>query len=397
MFVQRIFGVAVIAALACGISCKKEEAPSSTTEEEQPGKTKKSSSKPKKISVCPATFVEFKDHDSDEAQSCTCEEEHIGGAVFGTGVYTEFSSPCAAAVHAGVIKKSGGDITVQHSKGCDAYVGSTKHGVTAHGWGEFGGSFYFPENGAGKCSKSTACPAAFKDIKNRDDDTEITCSCAADPSGAVWGTAIYTQDSSICSAAVHNGAITSAKGGTVTARAAPGCKTYSGSVSNAVTTSNWGPYETSFFFPATGDGICASPKIVVAAKFKVSDSVDVLWNGGWYNATILATAVGAKYRVHYVGYKSHWDEWVPEARVRSKPGKTSDTASSTSASLSPSASAPPSTIATYAIGEAVNILWNGSWYPGKIIGVDGARYRVHYDGYAASWDESVTTARLKKK
>jgi hypothetical protein len=384
MFAQRMFGVAIIAVIACGISCKKEDASSSATDDEKPAKKPKSA---KKSELCPATFVEFADHDSNDEQSCTCEEEQIGGAVFGTDVYTEFSSPCAAAVHAGVIKKSGGDITLKHSKGCEAYVGSTKHGITAHGWGDFGGSFFFPEKGSAKCSKSNACPATFKDIKDRDDDTEITCSCAASPSGSVWGSAIYTQDSSICAAALHNGAIT-AKGGTVTARAAPGCKTYTGSTAHDVTTSNWGDYETSFFFPTIGDGICASPKVVAAAKYKVGASVDVLWNGKWYDANILAVAAGEKYRIHYVGFNSSWDEWVTDARVRPKSGK-----SATSASIAPSASPA----ATYAVGDAVNIEWKGGWYPGKIIAIDGAKYRVHYDGYNSSWDESVTPARLKKK
>ena len=424
MFARRIFVVAVVSALALEGGCKKEE--ESTKDEEVPAKKSKKAAEPAdddppakkkkkstKASLCPATFVELADHDSADEQSCTCEEEHIGGAVFGSGVYTEFSSPCAAAVHAGVIKKSGGDITVQHSKGCDSYSGSTKNGITAHGWGKFEGSFFFPEKGAAKCTKSDACPATFKDIKDRDEDTEITCACAANPSGSVWGSAIYTQDSSICNAAVHSGAIAKDDGGSVTARAAPGCKTYAGSTANAVTSSSWGDYETSFFFPSKGDGICKTPKVVVAAKYKASDVVDILWNGSWYEGSILAVATGDKYRVHYAGYGASWDEWVTGARLRTKTGKANKgsgaaiapTASvpskpSASTALAPSASAstaPAVTTSSFAVGEAVNILWKGSWYPGKIIGVSGALYRVHYDGYDASWDESVSVGRLKKK
>lgn len=49
----------------------------------------------------------------------------------------------------------------------------------------------------------------------------------------------------------------------------------------------------------------------------------------------------------------------------------------------------------YGAGDAVQILWEGQWYPGKILEADGARYKIRYDGYDASWDEWVTTDRLR--
>jgi hypothetical protein len=74
-------------------------------------------------------------------------------------------------------------------------------------------------------------------------------------SGSVWGTDIYTQDSSICRAAVHAGVITTA-GGSVTAKAAAGCKSYKGGVRGGVESSDWGEYDTSFYFPSKGTGTC---------------------------------------------------------------------------------------------------------------------------------------------
>ena len=360
--------------------------------------------KKKKIGgECPSSFKDFPEHDSADEQACTCAEDKTGGAVWGTEIFTEDSSPCAAAVHAGVIKASGGDIAMKHAKGCDSYAGSTKNGVTTHGWGKYAGSFYFPDKGDGKCKKSDACPATFKDLKDKTDETEVTCTCAANPSGAVWGSDIYTQDSSICNAAVHNGVVTKADGGSVTAKAAPGCKSYSGSTTNGVTTSPWGDYETSFFFPSKGDGICKSPKVVTASKYKMGDGVDVLWNGAWYEGTVLAVATGDKYRIHYSGYASSWDEWVTLARIRAKTGKglkggAAATTPTATASAAPSGTAQLVPVAgAYAVGDAVNVLWKGSWYPGKIIGVNAGQYKVHYDGYASSWDEWVGPARLKKK
>lgn len=62
----------------------------------------------------------------------------------------------------------------------------------------------------------------------------------------------------------------------------------------------------------TGAGI-GSPGGISA--FKAGDSVDVQWNGSWWQARILSVN-GGLYRVHYAGYGSNWDESVTAARVR---------------------------------------------------------------------------------
>jgi len=54
--------------------------------------------------------------------------------------------------------------------------------------------------------------------------------------GVVWGTNVYTDDSSVCTAAVHAGKITRAGGGLVLIQIRPGLSHYSGSRRNGVTT-----------------------------------------------------------------------------------------------------------------------------------------------------------------
>ena len=77
---------------------------------------------------------------------------------------------------------------------------------------------------------------------------EYTCSCAVDsPSRSVWGSALYTTDSDICTAARHAGVL-GPGGGTVRMIAMPGQPVYRGSVQNGVTTADWGPYDHSFQF-----------------------------------------------------------------------------------------------------------------------------------------------------
>ncbi|WP_044890733.1 M57 family metalloprotease [Myxococcus hansupus] len=76
---------------------------------------------------------------------------------------------------------------------------------------------------------------------------QITCSCTTLGGGAVWGTDLYTDDSAVCTAAVHAGAIP-ASGGTVTVTIQPGQNSYTGSTRNGVTTSSYGAWSGSISF-----------------------------------------------------------------------------------------------------------------------------------------------------
>ncbi|MFL6373951.1 MAG: LCCL domain-containing protein [Pyrinomonadaceae bacterium] len=66
--------------------------------------------------------------------------------------------------------------------------------------------------------------------------------------GAVWGSDVYTADSSVCTAAVHAGKITLEKGGIVTIEFTPGRSTYGATTRNGITTNNFGQYDHSFVF-----------------------------------------------------------------------------------------------------------------------------------------------------
>lgn len=46
-------------------------------------------------------------------------------------------------------------------------------------------------------------------------------------------------------------------------------------------------------------------------------------------------------------------------------------------------------------GDAVQVLWKNNWYPGKIEEVKGDKFLISYDGYDASWNETVEIDRLK--
>ncbi len=64
--------------------------------------------------------------------------------------------------------------------------------------------------------------------------------------GTIWGSDIYTGDSSICTAAVHAGLFTLEDGGIVTVEYRPGRKTYGSTERNGITSYTYGEYERSF-------------------------------------------------------------------------------------------------------------------------------------------------------
>lgn len=51
---------------------------------------------------------------------------------------------------------------------------------------------------------------------------------------------------------------------------------------------------------------------------------------------------------------------------------------------------------TYGVGDHVLVQWEGNEYPAYIIEAPGpAKFKVHYDGYDALWDETVPRDRIK--
>src|SRR6185295_10419383 len=87
----------------------------------------------------------------------------------------------------------------------------------------------------------------------------------------VWGSDVYTSDSSICTAALHSGLITLQQGGTVTIEIRPGRSIYGASERNGVISSTYGAWAQSFVFRTPN-----TDALVRAAD----ESTPVLWNTG---------------------------------------------------------------------------------------------------------------------
>lgn len=182
-----------------------------------------------------------------------------GGAVWGTDVYTDDSSVCVAAVHAGHLDAAaGGIILVTWLQGPPVHVGSARHGITSVDYGAWSRSFYVQSvDDAGRPTSPapTARPAGTVDVGCTTSAVPLTGEAgarwrvicpAACGDASVWGSDPYTADSSVCHAAAHAGVISAAAGGEATITIDGPHESYAGSARNGVTTTSYGAYERSF-------------------------------------------------------------------------------------------------------------------------------------------------------
>lgn len=174
--------------------------------------------------------------------------------IWGVETYTDDSPICVAAVHVGLITMAeGGTVEYEIAPGRPAYEAGVAHDVTSTYYGAYPGSFLFPKAppGSGTFAVSPQSWTRTASEYRGKDGTRVELQCSPDGTpGSVWGTGTYTDDSSVCTAAVHAGLITVAEGGKVTFVIAPGAASYRSSEANGVTSQDYGAYQGSFTFPS---------------------------------------------------------------------------------------------------------------------------------------------------
>lgn len=184
-----------------------------------------------------------------------CPAGGASGSVWGTEVYTGDSSICAAAAHSGLITvEQGGPAVVRAVPGQQAYQASTRNGVSSRQWGAYASSFTF----AKQCDPGAALPGQALDkalsatgattaagLLNRKGTVWYSCPPDVVPA-TVWGTDVYTDDSSICGAAIHAGVLQVAQGGLAGLEAAGPAAALNGSSRNGVLTRPYGAWQRTF-------------------------------------------------------------------------------------------------------------------------------------------------------
>lgn len=198
----------------------------------------------------------------------TCPAGGMAVHVWGSDVYTDDSSVCTAAVHAGVFTfQTGGVVSIEIRPGQSSYAGTTRNGVSTSSWGSWYGSFVIVGGRAGgtttttgKTTTKTTTTKVPAGVVGRSWSSHASayrghvgqrysyfCPANGTPR-TVWGTVVYTDDSSVCTAAVHAGLISFRSGGVVTIQMRPGQGSYAGTTRNGVTTRSYGHWHGSFVF-----------------------------------------------------------------------------------------------------------------------------------------------------
>ncbi|HEX6713617.1 MAG TPA: LCCL domain-containing protein, partial [Thermoleophilaceae bacterium] len=223
-----------------------------------------------------------------------CPKYGTIGGVWGTDVYTDDSSVCTAAVHAGVISLAGGGtVTIEIRPDAGSYTGTVRNRITSQSYPAYQGAFVIvgatpvdpgvaPATvAAGNEWRASAAP--YRPWVGA--QYEYNCPPRGTP-GALWGTDIYTDDSSVCTAAVHARLITFAKGGQVTIQMVDGQPSYRSSKRNGIKSNPYPAWGGSFLIVgapggpddvdavATGD-VTVNGRPFTSGRLKYGSTIDV--------------------------------------------------------------------------------------------------------------------------
>jgi hypothetical protein len=182
-----------------------------------------------------------------------CQDE---GGLWGTDTYTSDSSICRAGIHAGLVSPAaGGMVTVRLEPGRPAYRGSVRNGIRSNDYGDFHGSYaiVYPQGRAPvvMAQQSAQVIEAGCSFTGNEIHAEIgtvsavSCPAGCADGGGLWGTDVYTGDSSVCKAAIHAGLI-SPNGGRVGVITEGGRPAFRGSVRNGVRSNDYGSFGSSY-------------------------------------------------------------------------------------------------------------------------------------------------------
>jgi hypothetical protein len=139
--------------------------------------------------------------------------------------------------------------------------------------------------------------------------------------------------------------------------------------------------------------------------YRVGEHVMVEWEKGQapYPAYITERVGTSRYRVHFDGYDSRWDEDVSldrvlgraEGLVATPPPPSKVALAAGIASPKTAGSAGELAVSPYKEGDRVRVTWRGGVYSAIVVKVEAKdRFQVHYEGHEAAWDEVVGIDRI---
>lgn len=177
-----------------------------------------------------------------------CPQDCLTASVWGTSIYTDDSSVCTAAIHAGALKSEGGDTTVFVAPGQEAYVGTERNGISTRAWGRYPRSFLFATAFTPGDAQVLSCQDNAQGLEDHESpEIQVLCpqGCLEGPD--LWGFEIYSDDSSVCRAAIHAGVL-GPRGGSARVSISYDTPSLEAKEQNGILSRSWGPWFRSFEF-----------------------------------------------------------------------------------------------------------------------------------------------------
>jgi len=133
--------------------------------------------------------------------------------------------------------RQAGAVSILIGSGAKDFKGSTRNGVITKSYGAWPYSFTFVTDGApGTINWRTTWSQVPPEFTQ---SVSVVCPPGGQLGGVVWGTDVYTRDSTICLAAVHAGVITMEKGGEISVRRVANVAPFTASERFGVKTAAW--------------------------------------------------------------------------------------------------------------------------------------------------------------
>jgi beta-lactamase regulating signal transducer with metallopeptidase domain len=184
------------------------------------------------------------------------------GSVWGSGTYTDDSDLGTAAVHAGLVEVGETqEVLISFLGPQQGFAAGSANGVTTREYGAWDGSYQLaPVDKQPHPLLLVAPQAKYGDVYTSDAMLRLQDFVPADqlvagtgiltvitgyPTGSVWGSEVYTADSSLAAAAVHAGVLQSGESGVVIITLSEGRNVYGATTRNGVETRSWESYPTS--------------------------------------------------------------------------------------------------------------------------------------------------------
>lgn len=128
------------------------------------------------------------------------------------------------------------------------------------------------------------------------------------------------------------------------------------------------------------------------ASYQLNETIEVSTTGAWDKATVMEVGTPGgehegEYKVHFTGYASSYDRWLQPIYFRK-----------VTAGTAPAPAPKPG----YQLHERIEVSTTGAWDKATVIevgtlgGEHEGEYKVHFDGYASSYDRWLLPVYFRK-